>query len=508
MRKIALKENTTKKKNKKSSLLWLLSVSFLAVGLLLFCQFYFGDTISDKTTFYQNTYVNGVDISGLTKEDANNLLTTKFLENKNNINITLSDGEKQWNINGKDFEMVGNFENSLDKIIGYGREGNIFQKKKIENQIKKEGLMLTVSYKSLMGGLDQKIEEIASEIEGHKQASQIKFDPSSEKMFTLDEGKKSFKVDRMKLEEEINKAIENSDYSVIEIPFEEILPDRSLEQMLENITLISSFSTNYSKSTQNRKDNIKLALSKFNGMIVEPQEEVSFNSTTGPRTTANGYKNAYIILNGSYTSGVGGGVCQASTTLYNALLRADVEILQVNHHSLPASYVPLSFDAMVSEGYADLVFKNTLDSPFYIKCVCTDKEATVEIYGQPLEDGKTIQTRTELVKVLPHKGDTIITDTKGEYDDKVLYKGEYYRLKYPQEGYETKGYIQYVKDGEVIEEKLVRHDHYQPQNGIIVEGTSELGEGMSLPSSNVKYISPQKVTKTTFENAKKKFGID
>ena len=507
MRKITLKEQN-KKKTKKTSLLWLMSMSFLAVGLLLFCQFYFGDTITDKTTFYQNTYVNGVDISGLTKEDANNLLTTKFLESKNKINITLSDGQKNWQISGKDFEMVGNFENSLNKIIEYGKDGNIFQKKKIEKQIKKDGLMLTVSYKSLIGGLDQKIEEIAKEIEGQKKASQIKFDPSSKEMFTLINEGKSVKVNRSKLEEEINKAIENNDYSVIQIPFEEVLPDSSLEQMLENITLVSSYTTNYSKSTQNRKDNIKLALSKFNGMIVEPMQEVSFNSTTGSRTTSNGYKNAYIIFNGSYTSGVGGGVCQASSTLYNALLRADVKILQVNHHSLPASYVPLSFDAMVSEGYADLVFQNSRDCPIYIKCICTNEEATVEIYGQPLEDGKTIETRTELIKVLPHNGDTIIEDSKGEYYDKVLYKGEYYRLKFPQEGYETKGYIQYIKDGKVIEEKLVRHDHYQPQNGIIVEGTSELGEGMTLPASNVKYISPQKVNKTTLENAKKKFGID
>ena len=128
----------------------------------------------------------------------------------------------------------------------------------------------------------------------------------------------------------------------------------------------------------------------------------------------------------------------------------------------------------------------------------------VEIYGPEFEEGMEIKTRAELVKVLPHSGDKIIKDTKGEYSDKILYKGEYYRLKYPREGYETKGYIQYYKNGELMEEKLVRHDHYQPQNGVIMEGTEELVEGMTLPASNVKYIPPQKVTKETTESIKRK----
>src|SRR5699024_1062257 len=118
--------------------------------------------------------------------------------------------------------------------------------------------------------------------------------------------------------------------------------------------------------------------------------------TTGPRTKENGYENANIIIDGNYVSGTGGGVCQASTTLYNALLLANMEILSVHHHSLPASYVPLSFDAMVIEGYADLIFKNTSNSPIFIKTICDENNVTVEIYGKSLEDNMQIKTRTEL----------------------------------------------------------------------------------------------------------------
>lgn len=493
--------------NKKSSIIWLLIVAFIAVGLLLFCQFYFGDSVSSKTTFYPGTYINGEDVSSLTREQANNLLTQHLINSKENFNLTLQEGNNTWTIKGDELTIIGNFTPTLDEVISYGREGNIFNKKKVENRIKNEGLYINVPYQDLISGLDEKIENIIQEIESRPKSSGINFNPNSEVMFTFSGAEKGKIVDREKLNNEINQTLSEDIDKIIDIPFIEVLPENNLEDFVNTISLRSTFSTDYSKSSADRKANIKLALSKFNGMIVEPNQEISFNKTTGARNKENGYKNAKIIFGGKYVDGVGGGVCQASTTLYNALILSDIDILQVNHHTLPASYVPLSFDAMVSEGYADLIFKNNLSTPIFIKTICDDNNVTVEIYGQPLEDGLTLQTRAELVTVLAHGGDDIISDVNGTYEDKVLYKGEYYRLKYPQEGYESKGYIEYIKDGQVIEEKEIRHDKYLPQNGIIVEGTYNLEEGMTLPNNSVRYIAPQKVNKETIKNAKSKWKV-
>lgn len=497
-----------KNKRKRGSFFWLLSVGILTVGLLFFCQFYFGDNVNDKTTFYENTYINGINVSGLTKEEANNLLKTQLIENKDNINIKLTSGKQEWEIKGKDFEIVGNFDETIDKTLVYGHEGNIFQKKKIQSQIKKDGLKVNVPYQNLLGGVDKSLDNIISQVEKSPLSSQIAFNPENSQMFVAQEGKSGCIVDRALLEQKISDALNTDKQELIEIPTREILPDKDINDYLKTIGLRAKFSTDYKKSSTSRKSNVKKALACFNGLVVEPGQEISFNQMTGPRTAENGYKTAKIIFNGNYVAGVGGGVCQASTTLYNALLLADIEILQVSHHSLPASYVPLSFDAMVSEGYSDLVFKNNLETPIYIKSYGTENDAVVEIYGQPFEDGITIQTRSELLKVLPHSGDDIITDKNGEYADKVLYKGEYYRLKYPQEGYESKGYLQYIKNGEIVEEKEIRHDTYSPQQGIIVEGNSTLEAGMKLPENNVRYIAPQKVTQQSFENAKKKWNLN
>ena len=456
------------KSNKKLSILWLIIVAFIAVSLLLFCQFYFGDSINSKSTFYPNTFINGVDVSGLTKAEASNVIQENFISNKDNINITLKSKDKTWNITGEDLSYIGNFNPTLDEVMQYGHEGNIFEKKKLSNKIKKEGLNVNIPIEDVYGGFNDKIETIIGELETAPKPSKIEFNPNSENMFNILPPQNGLIVNKDELKKMLSSALNEKNFD-IEIPIVEVLPQEDLQSLQNKIAIRSSFSTDYSKSTSDRKYNIKMALSKFNGMIIEPGQEVSFNSITGARTKDNGYKTAKIIIGGKYVDGVGGGVCQASTTLYNALILADVDILQVNHHTLPASYVPLSFDAMVSEGYADLVFKNTLETPIFIKTICDDKTATVQIYGQPLEEGVTLKARAELVKIIPHGGDDIIKDVKNEYGDKVLYKGEYYRLKFPQEGYESKGYIQKIKNGEIIEEKEIRHDKYLPQNGIIVE---------------------------------------
>ena len=495
-------KKSEKKKTKKGSFVWLMGVSFIAVGLLLFCQFYFGDGLTDNSTFYPNTHINGVDVSGMTSRQAEQVISSKMYSEREKIKLTLTAEGKSFELNGEEFELCGAVEEPIAQVMAYGREGNIFNKKKVENKIKNEGLYVNISYNKVLGGIDNRLEQIISEVEHDGSTPKIIFNPDERDMFKVSEGLKEIKVDRMELQKRIDEALENDLQATIAIPFTEITPEIDREQMLQQIKLRAKFKTSYATSSADRKYNVKKALSCFNGMIVEPNEEVSFNATTGSRTVENGYKKANIIVGGQYVAGAGGGVCQASTTLYNALLLSGVDVLQVSHHSLPASYVPLSFDAMVSEGYSDLVFKNTLDCPIYIKAYGDDTSAYVEVYGQALEEGESFQTRVEFVRIIPHSGDKVVPDTNGEYSNRVLYKGEYYRLKYPREGYESKGYLIHVKDGKVVDEKLIRHDHYQPQSGIIVEGVESLGEGMNVPPSDVKIIPAQKITDTNSQNVK------
>ncbi len=490
-------KNTNSKKTSKKGIYWFLGVSGLSVALLLSCQLFFENVLTGSEKFYDNTFINGLDVSGLSVAEAENVVLTDMLSSCKDIEITLESGENSWTLSGSDFEVTNKIQPIIKNLSKIGRDGNFFQNFFKEKEVEKNGQNFTISYTNILGNIDEKIDEIISQVEQEARPASLVFQPNSEELFVIDEGQSAILVNRDALYQEIDNALKNSKQVEIEIPIFEIENEFDAEELKDSVIMRSEFSTSYATSSSARKNNIKKALSSFDGMIVESGETISFNETTGPRTEEQGYQNAHIIVGGVYVDGIGGGVCQASTTLYNALLLADVEIVSVNHHSLPASYVPLSFDAMVSGNYSDLVFKNNLESPIYIKTYADDEKVSVQIFGERFDDDITIKERSELVKILPHNGDMVLADSKGEYQDKILYKGEYYRVKYPREGYESKGYLQYYKDGELVEEKEIRHDYYQSQDGIVMEGVEQPAECMTIPPSEVKIIKPQKVTKAS-----------
>ena len=492
------------KTKRKGAFFWILLSSAFAVAVLFVCQFLFVDSFSGNKTFMPNTTINGIDVSGLTDKQAENIIAYNLLNTRDEVSLKLRYKDQEFNFNGSDFEIANDIDKRVQEAMNYGREGNFFERRKIQKQVKKDGLQLNISYKNVLGGVDKKIDEIISQIEQESQPAEIAFDPTSDNPFSIIAPKAEIKVDKTKLLEDIDNSLKTSKTAEIQIPVTEIVTEVDETEILSKLGLRSKFSTNYAKSSNNRKINIKKALSGFNGMIVKPNEEVSFNETTGARTEENGYKKANIILNGAYVEGSGGGVCQASTTLYNALILSGVDVLEVTHHSLPASYVPLSLDAMVSEGTSDLRFKNNMDFPIYIRTYGTEEEAVVEIYGKKFEDGEEIRTRAELIKVLPHNGDKIVADKSGEYSNFIIYKGEYYRVKYPREGYESKAYLQFLKNGEVLEEREIRHDYYWPQEGIIAEGVEDVTEGITLPENNVKFIPAQKESENLTTNIRAK----
>ena len=148
------------------------------------------------------------------------------------------------------------------------------------------------------------------------------------------------------------------------------------------IVPIAKFSTYYGDSSENRKHNVALAAKAIDGFVLPPEEEFSFNDTVGARTEERGYRTAYIISEGNFVEGVGGGVCQVSGTLYNCALLADLAVTCVHPHSLPVSYVAPSFDAMVSSA-SDLRFANTLSAPVTIRMIADGKYLRAERPSKP-----------------------------------------------------------------------------------------------------------------------------
>ena len=507
------KEIINNKKQKKvfNSISFVIVCGLFVVAAILIGQLLFDNGVISTNEFYENTSINGIDVSGMNKNEAYQLISARLLSNKDQIQIKLKYQEKEWILKGTDFVIDNDIMPAVEKAFSIGRQGATAKRVATVKNIKTNGLRESISYRYVLGGFDSKIDEIIKEINILPKNQEIIFNPNAEKseMFTISKGEKGILVDKEKLYYLIDQAFKNSLQIEIDIPtYEE--PFEMLEKdAIQNIKLRSSFETDYSSSVDGRKNNVKVALKSFNGMVVNPGEEVSFNLVTGDKTPENGYQKAKIILNGVYVDGYGGGACQASTTLYNALILADLEILEVNPHSLPVSYVPLAFDAMVSEGYSDLRFKNNLEKPIYLKTWGDNQKAYVEIYGQAFDDGVEIKRRAEFIETIPHEGDVIVKDENKEYANQITYLGEYLRIRYPREGYHSKAYLEYYKNGELISQKLIRDEYYYPQKGLVMEGTEVLGEGMTLPPNTVKIIPPQEIkTKTNENNVNKKITQD
>lgn len=360
-----------------------------------------------------------------------------------------------------------------------------------ENVINELNLVFGEKSYKINENINQNIKTLVEELYVPASNAEIIFEPDGEEVFVFKEEKFGQEVDVNNLVRKIKNNLDNKINTPIEIPVLTLVPQIRKTDLEGLIELRSEFTTSIATSTENRKHNVKYALSAFNGLAISPDETVSFNQIIKERTKTSNFKEAKIIVQGDFVPGSGGGICQASTTLYNALLLADMEIIDVYSHSLPVSYVPRAFDAMVSEGFADLVFKNTSGYPIYIMTSGNRETVTVKVFGKPLEEGLEIKTKTEHIKSLPHKGDKIIPDTAGKYYDKICFKGEYLRLRYPKAGSEDIGYLLYYKNGELINQKKVRHVFYPSQEGIIVEGIDELYEGMTLPDNEVKFINSQ-----------------
>jgi len=290
-------------------------------------------------------------------------------------------------------------------------------------------------------------------------ASKVIFNPSSKEVFTYVEGKDEKTFDYDKIFDDTAKQLGANE---INLQIDCVFKKAETIEHLKSITVKrASFSTGYSSSSTNRKHNIFLAAQKISGIMINPGEVFSFNETVGPRTAERGFRLAPIITYGKFEDGIGGGVCQVSTTLYNCALLAGLEAVSFSRHSLPVGYVEPSFDAMVSSK-TDLKIKNTSKYPIYIKMTADGEKLSVTIYG---EKAPTIRRRSVTTEVIPFE---TVTE-----NDPNLKKGEVKVLFNGKNGLKSKGYLDYIVDGKVVKSILIRTDVYLPQPARIAIGTME-----------------------------------
>jgi vancomycin resistance protein YoaR len=223
--------------------------------------------------------------------------------------------------------------------------------------------------------------------------------------------------------------------------------------------LISSFTTRFDAGDYNRSRNLAIATKALNDSLVKPGEVFSFNNRVGPRTAQKGYREAFVIVANEFVPGIGGGICQVSSTLYNTVLLAGLEIVERSNHSLPIAYVPLGRDATVSYGLQDFKFRNNLQSPVYIKTSVGSSSITMKIFGN-LQQRKNVSLEMVVNNVIDPK----VTTKK----DSSLLQGKTVVEKSGSKGYRTSAYR--IINGN---KKLLSNDYYRPTERIVRVGTKE-----------------------------------
>lgn len=426
------------------------------------------EQLIDDGTILQGVSINGIDVSGMDYRSARAAVLPSVEELLYQINITVAHSSTAWLLTAADMQPVSTLDSAITEALLLGRNGSIVDNAKQKDAIAENGYDIPVYFIPDEATLKARLTEIAAvldvtPVEPYAEAVSSAEQPE----FIFHEGIDGYVLNEDALYADIVALLEAGQLSAtLEPSLEYSAPSATLEDIKANTQLVSTFQTSFGGSraarNENRVGNIQKACTLLNGHSVENGTEFSFNGYIGPRTEEGGWPLAPGIVNGNrYEDEPGGGICQVSTTLYNALLCANAsmqrgstleEILEQNiegisiterkHHSWPSSYVDTGLDSTVTgtvENGKSLDFVNNTGYPIYIFAYC-DQVAytvTVYIYGKPLEEGVTYQVRGVVEEVI-EPGETIITyDTTKpiDYSEVTItarkgYKAAAYRDKY------------------------------------------------------------------------------
>ncbi len=446
-----------------------IAVLSLSVVLLALAYIFTGDTLRKGIRIEQT------DVSWLSEEEAKNLVTKNLERIYHSDRIALKYGERQWDISLDSIEYRFLVAESVKKAFMIGRTGNFFKKVYQSVLLSLNGQQLDVGVSYQRDKLKSILKKIKNECDSTAKNAEIAYKPGSIK-FTHENMGKRLDIDR-NIELVENHLIKR-EFDVIEIQVDELKPHIVYDEIKDINSVAAHFSTRFGTADTNRSDNIRLACSRIDNKILLPGEEFSMNEALGPRTLENGYKEAPVILKSELVTGTGGGICQVSSTLYNSVLLAGLEVTERAHHSMPLSYISPGRDATITEDSIDFRFINSSEYPICIKTDIRGSVLNVSVLGKKREDGKIIKIKTETIAEYPPEQEEVILDDTLQFGEKVI---ERKAIK----GLRVVLYRETYKDGALLSSEKLTEDYYRPVQGK-VRVSSELYE--ANPSQKPEYI--------------------
>lgn len=375
-----------------------------------------------------------------------------FADSISQMNSNFADGivEPSYDISGKNL------------IIKSGKNGNIVDSDKIKSLFVDKLTVVPYNTDSIEVPVFSKeankidIDAIHSEI--YKEAQDASYTTNPYVVYPSSNGLDfNISIDEA-------KALITGDKDSYTIPLKTLYPNVKTSDIgIEAFpNLLSSYSTSFASSSSNRATNVSLATNKINGKVLMPGEVFSFNDTVGKRTPQAGFKVAGVYMNGQVATDYGGGICQVSSTLYNAVLRANLEIVDRSNHMFEVGYVPIGTDATVSWGAPDFKFKNSRSYPIKIVTSSSNRKCVVKFYGLKESEEYDIEIVSYRTGSVPYRTTYTTDSSLAAGQQKVIQRGS--------NGAKSVAYRIRKKNGQVISKELLSKDTYDPHNQIIAVG--------------------------------------
>ena len=457
------------KKKAEKSCWWALPVSCLMLLILALIAFLgiheFGEyrrfrvmrETVETAGFYTGIVIDNYDVSGVS-------LPSAIDHWKNNVEsvyagrkVTLRYGSQTWEISASELGYASNYEEVLSSAWSRGRNGTLEQRYRSINQIRTSVERYEISRRLFDENLLRSwTNSIAKELTLEPvNAEIVGFDINTHE-FTLTSSANGYSVDAQNLCTQARDQLLQGG-GTVEIEVKTLKPDVDSSDINGKFGMISQAVTNASSSTNNRLTNVKLACAAINGFCLKPGETFSYNDVVGIRSKAKGYKLATVYSSGEVAEDIGGGVCQVSTTLWNAAMKANCESVERHEHSIPVSYVDRGKDATVSWTSQDMKFKNNSSYPMYIICyVSENKRVYCEIYGEMFPDGKYITVEAKTTQTI-QPGDPVYI-----YNP-LLKSGTQQTVSKSRKGYRAEAYrVYWNADGTEIKRELLCKSYYKP----------------------------------------------
>ncbi|NLM34785.1 MAG: hypothetical protein GX206_05040 [Clostridiales bacterium] len=419
----------------------------LALGVI----YYYVKSWDNK--IYPNIYVENIDVSGLSLDEAQDLLISNY-NNFSSEKITAVYDNQEYPITFKDMNIQIDVKKTVNKAFKYGKDKNLINKYIELISKKKKEYNLEFTYDQ--NAVREFVQKVKKAVDRPPKNATIRIENDTPVVVKEEEGR-TVDADLLYKDiiDKINKYGIGEKKVVITVKNEE--PTIKAEALKDVNYKVSSATTYFSTETKGRADNIALAASKLNGKIIMPGEVFSFNKETGERTLANGFKGAPVIVNSRLVDGVAGGVCQVSTTLYNAVIKLGIKSISRRNHSLAPAYIEPGFDATVSESI-DYKFKNTSKYPLYLESIAGKGKITFNIYSNKSLTEIQYKLYTEILEVEEPK---IYYNTVDS-----LPSGAIKKVQAPVKGYKVKVYLIGYKNGKEISRELISKDNYEKVDGI------------------------------------------